>query len=244
MRNTKNRIQEQQNNSDEISNLILAVITNYDYTILFVRVYKTLSDLAWPKYKENIIRNNRYDPWEKFLSCLLFSSKVSSLDKGSRQKFDQWFITNFFHNYYTNHVILITNRYLKWGVYRCTLTSHTSTQGAVFLFATSSAWSSSSESFSSSHLIRLNIRRLNFFTAFGPPSTMTILISLYRRAHPVDRANFGKKKTITITTKTKKEENQTLPSRLKCRLSHWISLSNDLKPNHWVNLGHRRKFLR
>ena len=46
MRNTKNRIQEQQNNNDEISNLILAVITNYDYTILFVRVYKTLSDLA------------------------------------------------------------------------------------------------------------------------------------------------------------------------------------------------------
>lgn len=46
MRNTKNRIQEQQNDSDEISNLILAVITNYGYTILFVRVYKTLSDLA------------------------------------------------------------------------------------------------------------------------------------------------------------------------------------------------------
>lgn len=46
MRNTKNRIQEKQNDSDEISNLILAVITNYGYTILFVRVYKTLSDLA------------------------------------------------------------------------------------------------------------------------------------------------------------------------------------------------------
>lgn len=46
MRNTKNRIQEQQNDSDEISNLILAVITNYGYTILFVRVCKTLSDLA------------------------------------------------------------------------------------------------------------------------------------------------------------------------------------------------------
>ena len=204
MRNTKNRIQEQQNNSDEISNLILAVITNYDYTILFVRVYKTLSDLAWPKYKENMIQNNRYDPWEKFLSCLLFPSKVSSLDKGSRQKFDQWFITNLFHNYYTNHVILITNRYLKWGVYRCTLTSHTSTQGAVFLFATSSAWSSSSESFSSSHLIRLNIRRLNFFTAFGPPSTMTILISLYRRAHPVYRAKLRLKKNNNNNNKNKK----------------------------------------
>ena len=59
MRNTKNRIQEQQNDSDEISNLILAVITNYGYTILFVRVYKTLSDLVWPKYKENMIQNNR-----------------------------------------------------------------------------------------------------------------------------------------------------------------------------------------
>ena len=72
----------------------------------------------------------------------------------------------------------------------CPLTSQTSTQGAVFLLAASSSLSSS-ESFSSSHLIRCSISRLNFFTAFGPPSTTTIFTSLYRTAQPVN-------KTITV----------------------------------------------
>ena len=66
------------------------------------------------------------------------------------------------------------------------LTSHTSAQGVVFLLAASSSLSSS-ESFSSSHLIRCSISRLNFFTAFGPPSTTTIFTSLQRTAQPVNK---------------------------------------------------------
>lgn len=69
---------------------------------------------------------------------------------------------------------------------RYILTSQTSTQGAVFLVVASSSLSSS-ESFSSAHLIRCSMRRLNFFTAFGPPSTTTILTSLQRTAQPVGK---------------------------------------------------------
>lgn len=53
--------------------------------------------------------------------------------------------------------------------------------------------------------------------------------------------NFGKKKNNNNNNKNKKRRDSDITQPLKRRLSHWISLSNDLKPNHWVNLDHHRK---
>lgn len=55
--------------------------------------------------------------------------------------------------------------------------------------------------------------------------------------------NFGKKKNNNNNNnnKNKKRRDSDITQPLKRRLTHWISLSNDLKPNHWVNLDHHRK---